>query len=90
MKFLLIYLAVINAVTFLLYGIDKLKAKKNAWRIKESTLLIFALIGGSLGALAGMYAFHHKTKHLKFKLGVPLILILQVAIAAWQIAAKAV
>lgn len=90
MKFLLIYLAVINTVTFLLYGIDKLKAKKNAWRIKESTLLIFALIGGSLGALAGMYAFHHKTKHLKFKLGVPLILILQVAIAAWQIAAKAV
>lgn len=90
MKFLLIYLAVINTVTFLLYGIDKLKAKKNAWRIKESTLLGFALIGGSLGALAGMYAFHHKTKHLKFKLGVPLILILQVAIAAWQIAAKAV
>lgn len=86
MKVLLIYLAVINAVTFLLYGIDKLKAKKNAWRIKESTLLLAALIGGSAGALAGMYTFRHKTKHLKFKLGVPLILILQVAVAIWQIA----
>lgn len=87
MKALLIYLAVINAVTFLLYGIDKLKAKKNAWRIKESTLLFAALIGGSVGALAGIYIFRHKTKHLKFKIGVPLILILQVALAIWQIAA---
>lgn len=87
MKALLIYLAVINAVTFLLYGIDKLKAKKNAWRIKESTLLFAALIGGSVGALAGMYTFRHKTKHLKFKIGVPLILILQVALAIWQIVA---
>lgn len=86
MKVLLIYLAVINAVTFLLYGIDKLKAKKNAWRIKESTLLLAALIGGSVGALAGMYTFRHKTKHLKFKIGVPLILILQIAVAIWQIA----
>lgn len=85
MKSLLVYLAVINAVTFLLYGIDKLKAKKNAWRIKESTLLIFALIGGSVGALAGMYAFHHKTKHLKFKIGIPLILIVQIATAVWLI-----
>lgn len=87
MKALLIYLAVINALTFLLYGIDKLKAKKNAWRIKESTLLFAALIGGSVGALAGMYTFRHKTKHLKFKLGVPLILVFQIAIAVWQIAA---
>lgn len=86
MKVLLIYLAVINAVTFLLYGIDKLKAKKNAWRIKESTLLLAALIGGSVGALAGMYTFRHKTKHLRFKIGVPLILVCHIAIAIWQVA----
>lgn len=85
MKAFLIYIVIINIAAFSLYGIDKLKAKKNAWRIKESTLLIIALIGGSVGALVGMYAFRHKTKHLKFKFGVPLILILQLATAAWQL-----
>lgn len=87
MKIFLIYVVIINIATFSLYGIDKRKAKKNAWRIKESTLLFAALIGGSVGALAGIYIFRHKTKHLKFKIGVPLILILQVALAIWQIAA---
>ena len=61
--------------------IDKYKAKKNLWRIRESTLLLIAVIGGSIGALAGMYTFRHKTKHLKFTLGIPVILVLQIVAA---------
>ena len=59
--------------------IDKIKAKKNLWRIKESTLMLWAAIGGSVGALAGMYTFRHKTLHRKFTIGIPAILILQIA-----------
>ena len=59
--------------------IDKVKAKKNLWRIKESTLMLWAAIGGSIGALAGMYTFRHKTLHRKFTIGIPAILILQIA-----------
>ena len=73
------YLLAINAVTFILYGIDKYKAKKNQWRISEATLLTMAAIGGSIGAWAGMRLWHHKTMHKKFKYGIPLIIILQIA-----------
>lgn len=75
-----IYLIVINLVTFLVYGIDKLKAKRGKWRIPESMLLTLAVVGGSIGALLGMLAFRHKTKHKKFTIVVPLILAVQVAL----------
>ena len=78
MKPLLVYLFIINAAGFLLMLIDKHKAKKNLWRISEATLMGVAAIGGSLGCLGGMYAVRHKTKHLKFTLGVPVILTVQV------------
>ena len=75
---LLYYLIIINFVTFLVYGIDKFKAKQGSWRISETTLLILAVIGGSIGALLGMKVWHHKTMHKKFKYGLPLILIIQI------------
>ena len=83
MKYFLLYLLLINAATFLLMLVDKLKAKKNRWRIPERTLFGSALLGGSIGALLGMYTFRHKTKHLSFTLGMPAILIAQVALAIW-------
>lgn len=79
MKYILLYLALINAAAFLLMLVDKIKAKKNLWRIRESTLILSAVLGGSIGALAGMYTFRHKTLHHKFTIGIPAILILQVA-----------
>ena len=81
MKLLLYYLLIINAAGFLLMLVDKWKAKKNRWRVRESTLLIVAALGGSIGSLAGMYLFRHKTQHLKFTLGIPLILSAQCLIA---------
>ena len=81
MKLLLYYLLIINAAGFLLMLVDKWKAKKNRWRIRESTLLIVAALGGSIGSLAGMYLFRHKTQHLKFTLGIPLILAAQCILA---------
>ncbi|MBQ8834056.1 MAG: DUF1294 domain-containing protein [Oscillospiraceae bacterium] len=81
MKFFLIYLLIVNAAGFLLMLADKQKAKKNLWRIPESTLMTVALIGGSIGSLIGMYTVRHKTKHLKFTIGIPAILILQIALA---------
>lgn len=77
MKLILYYLLLINAAGFLLMLADKLKAKKNRWRIRESTLITVAALGGSVGSLLGMYAFRHKTQHLKFTLGIPLILAAQ-------------
>ena len=74
MKILVFYLIIINIFTFLLYGLDKWKAKHHRWRISESALLLAALVGGSVGALAGMYGFHHKTLHKKFTIGVPIFL----------------
>ena len=74
MKLLSFYLLIINALGFLLMLVDKWKAKKNRWRVRESTLLLIAALGGSVGSLAGMYLFRHKTLHLKFTLGIPLIL----------------
>ena len=81
MKLVLYYLLIINAAGFLLMLVDKWKAKKNRWRVRESTLLIVAALGGSIGSLAGMYLFRHKTQHLKFTLGVPLILAAQCLVA---------
>ena len=74
------YLIFINIVTFLVYGIDKWKAKQGSWRISEATLLMLAVIGGTIGALFGMQVWHHKTMHLKFKYGLPLILLAQIAL----------
>ena len=82
-KALLIYLLAVNAVTFIVYGIDKYKAKHAKWRISETTLLLLAVIGGSIGAWCGMKVWHHKTMHKKFKYGVPVIILLQVAFAVW-------
>ena len=83
MKYFLLYLLLINAAAFLLMLVDKVKAKKNKWRIPERTLFGSALLGGSVGALLGMYTFRHKTKHLSFTLGMPAILIGQISLAIW-------
>ena len=83
---ILLYLLIVNAIAFLLMLVDKQKAKKKLWRIPESTLLLSAAMGGSIGSLAGMYTFRHKTKHLKFTLGVPAILILQIAAVLYLLA----
>ena len=83
MEEIICYLLAVNLVTFLLYGIDKYKAKKGKWRISEATLLTMAAIGGSIGAWAGMRLWHHKTMHKKFKYGIPVIIILQVALAVY-------
>ena len=70
----------INVVTFVVYGIDKWKAKHSKMRIREAALLILAVLGGSVGALLGMRVWHHKTMHKKFKYGLPLILLAQIAL----------
>ena len=83
MKYFLLYLLLINAAAFVLMLADKRKAIKNRWRIPERTLILSAALGGSIGALLGMYTFRHKTKHLKFTLGIPAILIAQISLAIW-------
>ena len=80
---LVCYLLAINAVTFIVYGIDKYKAKKAKWRISEATLLLLAILGGSVGAWVGMKVWHHKTMHKKFKYGIPAILLIQIALMAY-------
>ena len=80
---IIIILLVINAITFLTYGIDKRKAKHDKWRIPEATLLLLAVFGGSIGAWLGMKAWHHKTMHLKFKYGVPVIFFIETAAALY-------
>lgn len=84
-KLILLYLLIINAVGFVLMLVDKQKAKKNLWRIPESTLLTAAILGGSVGSLLGMYTVRHKTRHLKFTLGIPLILACQIFGMVWLI-----
>ena len=79
-RIVIYYLIAINILTFLVYGIDKWKARKGKWRISEATLLLLAAVGGSVGAWAGMSVWHHKTLHKKFRYGVPLILIIHVAL----------
>ena len=85
MKLFLIYFLIVNAAGFLSMLLDKHKARKNLWRISESTLLTIALLGGSIGSLVGMYLVRHKTKHFKFTLGIPLILIGQILLALWML-----
>ena len=80
---IIVYLLLANVVAFIAYGIDKYKAKKGKWRISEATLLLMAVFGGSIGAWLGMKAFHHKTMHKKFYIGVPIIIILQLTFAGW-------
>ena len=80
MRALIIYLIAITILTFLIFGIDKRKARKGKWRIPEATLIGLAIAGGSIGALLGMYLFRHKTQKRKFNLGIPAILLLQAAL----------
>ncbi len=77
----IIYLAIINVIAFALMGFDKQRAKRSLWRIPEKTLFLSALLGGSIGAILGMYTFRHKTKHATFVYGMPVILILQILLA---------
>lgn len=80
---IIIYLVIINVTTFFVYGIDKWKAKKSKWRIRETALLGLAVLGGSIGAWLGMKVWHHKTQHKKFAYGVPAIIIIQLALSAY-------
>ena len=77
---IIIYLVFINFISFIMMGLDKYKSMKRAWRIPESTLFVHALIGGSVGSIAGMHLFHHKTRHWYFLYGMPAILIIQILI----------
>lgn len=83
MRILALYLLLINAIGFVLMLADKQKARKNRWRIPERTLMLTAALGGSIGSLLGMYLFRHKTRHLKFTLGIPAILVAQLFTAFW-------
>ena len=85
MKYLYIWLIVINIITFDVFGIDKKKAIDGKFRIKELTLFVLSLLGGSLGGLIAMHTFHHKTRKWYFKFGIPLILIAWVAMIAWLV-----
>lgn len=85
MKYLYIWLIIINIITFAVFGIDKKKAIDGKFRIKELTLFVLSLLGGSLGGLIAMHTFHHKTRKWYFKFGIPLILIAWVAMIAWLI-----
>lgn len=77
------YILAVNVLAFSVYGMDKRKAKKDQWRVPESKLLLLAAVGGSAGALAGMYTFHHKTRKTKFRFGVPAILVLQIILISY-------
>ena len=78
-----IYLLIVNALGFVLMLVDKYKAKNNLWRIPETTLMGVALIGGSVGSLIGMYTVRHKTKHPKFTVGIPVILVAQIVFLSY-------
>lgn len=83
MKYLYLYLLIINAVGFLLMLVDKFKARRGLWRIPEATLMGVAALGGSVGSLIGMYLVRHKTQHPKFTVGIPVILVIQIILAFW-------
>ena len=85
LQIILAALLLVNIAAFATYGIDKRKAQKGKWRISEITLLLLAFFGGAIGALLGMRVFHHKTKHWKFRILVPLFLVLQLSLAGWLI-----
>ena len=80
---LLFLIIAINVITVMVYGIDKLKAKKGKWRIPEATLLLLAIVGGSIGAWMGMKVSHHKTMHKKFRYGIPLIIAMQIGLCLY-------
>ena len=82
---IVIYLVVINIIGFFAMGIDKWKAKNNAWRIPENTLFVITALGGGIGTIAGMYTFRHKTKKARFTLGLPAILILEIAFIIYEL-----
>lgn len=82
-QLLAVWLILLNLIAFVAMGVDKRKARKHRWRIPERTLFLFALLGGSLGGLAGMAFFHHKTKHRKFSIGFPILFLLQVVFLIW-------
>lgn len=79
---LVVWLGLMNLAAFVAMGVDKSRAKRDAWRIRERTLFLLALFGGSVGAIAGMRIFHHKTRHWYFVVGLPAILVLQIGVAA--------
>ena len=83
---LAVYLSVINLAAFLTFGADKRRAKRRQWRVPERTLFLLALLGGSVGAICGMCAFHHKTRHWYFRWGLPAILLAQAALV-WRFGA---
>lgn len=83
MKLLLVYLLIVNALGFILMLADKQKARRGKWRIPEATLMSVAAVGGSIGSLIGMYTVRHKTRHIKFTLGIPALLLLQLIIGCW-------
>ena len=84
----LVNLVLVNVVAFAVYGADKRRAKKDQRRVPEKTLFLLAIIGGSVGALAGMYTFRHKTRHWYFVWGIPAIMVIQIALAVWLMAQK--
>lgn len=85
MKYLLVYLIIINALTLLFMLVDKVKAKRNLWRIPERTLLSLCALGGSLGGLLGMKLFRHKTLYLRFSIGIPVMLAVHVVILVFLV-----
>lgn len=82
-SYFIIYLIGINIIALAMMGIDKFRAKSDKFRIPESNLFLIAVIGGSIGSLLGMYAFRHKTRHIKFVIGMPSILAVQLILAIW-------
>ena len=80
---LLVLFVLVNLVAFALMGVDKQRARTHQWRVPEKTLFLLAIIGGSVGALLGMWCFHHKTRHWYFRYGIPVILVVQLALAGW-------
>ena len=83
MKWALLWVLALSLADFVLMGVDKRRAKRGAWRVKERTFFLLALLGGSPGALLGMWAFRHKTRHWYFKFGLPALLLAQVALGLW-------
>lgn len=83
LKWLALWVLFWSILDYILMGVDKWKAKRERWRVPEKTFFLVAILGGSLGAILGMYAFHHKTRHWYFKWGLPAILIAQIALGGW-------
>lgn len=83
MEQVLFLMAAVNLAGFILMGVDKSRAKRDAWRIPEKTLFLTAILGGSVGAIAGMFFFHHKTRHWYFRFGLPAILVVQLVAVGW-------